>query len=181
GGGAAGGHRRLHPAGGGLVHAATPRGPLGDRPALLPAPGRCRADAGGLRPGTAPGGGAGAVARGGAGGGEGGDAARARLPLAAGGSAEQVAGHALRDHDTPRRTALRPPFTGPQRHSIPGSGRGSEQQNPVLPTLAHAFVARCADIVGWIEVHVPSPPGYPNDPWAGWTAVVRITDLVERN
>ncbi|HEV8192678.1 MAG TPA: hypothetical protein VGP82_14525 [Ktedonobacterales bacterium] len=37
------------------------------------------------------------------------------------------------------------------------------------------------DIVGWIEVDVPAQPGYPNDPWAGWTPVIRITDLVERN
>ncbi len=37
------------------------------------------------------------------------------------------------------------------------------------------------DIVGWIEVNVPVQPGYPDDPWAGWTPVIRITQLVERN
>ncbi len=37
------------------------------------------------------------------------------------------------------------------------------------------------DIVGWIEVNVPAQPGYPDDPWAGWTSVIRITHLVERN
>jgi hypothetical protein len=39
------------------------------------------------------------------------------------------------------------------------------------------------DITGWIEVKVPPQWGYPdnNDPWSGWTPLVRITRLVERN
>lgn len=39
------------------------------------------------------------------------------------------------------------------------------------------------DITDWIEVKVPPQPGYlnDNDPWAGWTPLIRTTRLIERN